>query len=127
VVVSARGQQRVARTFEPTGGEAFGQIQPADAFATIRRNDLESQGANRMQYQIINEKDAPDPPAKKSDAAIEADNIVKQLAKGKVAKVEPAEGQTLRGLRVGLGRAAKEAGVKIQTWDAEGVLYVKLV
>jgi hypothetical protein len=40
---------------------------------------------------------------------------VKQLGKGKVAKVEPDDGQTLRGLRVGLGRAAKEGDVKLQT------------
>jgi hypothetical protein len=80
-----------------------------------------------VKYDIINEKDAPAAPAKRSDAIIEAESIVKQLGKGKVAKVEPDDAQTLRGLRVGLGRAAKEAGVKLQTWDAEGVLYVKLI
>lgn len=78
-----------------------------------------------MQYQIINEKEAPAAPVKKSAAAAEAESIVKQLGKGKVAKVEPEDGQTIRGIRVGLGRAAKEAGVKLQTWDADGVLYVK--
>ena len=80
-----------------------------------------------VKYDIINEKDAPAAPVKKSDAAMESESIIKQLGKGKVAKVEPGDGQTLRGLRVGLGRAAKEAGVKLQTWDAKGILYVKLV
>lgn len=80
-----------------------------------------------MKYEFINEKDAPVAPAKKSHTAIEAENILKQLGKGKVAKVEPDDGQTLRGLRVGLGRAAKGAGVKLQTWDEDGILYVKLL
>lgn len=80
-----------------------------------------------MKVEIINEKDAPAAPAKKSAAAIEAESIVKQLGKGKVAKIEPDDGQTIRGLRVALGRAAKGAGVKLQTWDVDGLLYVTLV
>jgi hypothetical protein len=80
-----------------------------------------------MKYAIIDAKDAPAVPAKKSKAAEEAERIIKQLGKGKVAKVEPDEGQTMRGLRVALGRVAKSEGVKLQTWDTDGYLYVKLL
>ena len=80
-----------------------------------------------MKYEIIDAKDAPKAPAKKSKAAEEAESIIKQLGRGKVAQLEPEEGQTIRGLRVALGRAAKESNVRLQTWDADGVLYVKLV
>ena len=80
-----------------------------------------------MNYQFIDAKDAPAAPAKKSKAAEEADSIVQQLGKGKVAQLEPEDGQTIRGLRVALGRAAKGAGVKLQTWDVGGYLYVKLI
>ena len=80
-----------------------------------------------MKYQIIDAKDAPAVPGKTSKAAAEAESIIKQLGKGKVARVEPEEGQTIRGLRVALGRVAKSEGLKLQTWDADGVLYVKLL
>lgn len=80
-----------------------------------------------MKFELINEKDAPSAPAKKSHTAIEAKNILKQLGKGNDAKVVPGDSQTLRGLRVGLGRASKGAGVKLQTWDTAGILYVKLM
>jgi hypothetical protein len=80
-----------------------------------------------MKVQFIDARDAPVQPGKKSKAAEEAESIIQQLGKGKVARVEPDEGQTLRGLRVALGRVAKSEGVKLQTWDAHSVLYVKLV
>jgi hypothetical protein len=79
-----------------------------------------------MKYDIINEKDAPAAPAKATKSQAEALSIVGQLKKGSVARVEPDEGQTIRGLRANLTRAAKSAGTKIQTWDVDQVLYVKL-
>lgn len=80
-----------------------------------------------MKVEIINEKDAPAAPAKSSDGAAEAQSIVKQLKKGVVARIEPEGKQTIRGLRVNLSKAAKSAGVRLQTWDVDGYLYVKLV
>lgn len=80
-----------------------------------------------MKYDIISENDAPKPSAKQSQNATEAASIVAQLKKGKVAKVEPETPQTIRGLRVNLARAAKQAGIKIQSWDVDGILYVKAI
>jgi hypothetical protein len=79
-----------------------------------------------VRYEFIDAKDAPAPPVKQSSAAEEAEGILRQLGKGKVAQVEPDEGQTIRGLRGALGRAAKASGVKLQTWAVDNVLYVKL-
>jgi hypothetical protein len=80
-----------------------------------------------MKYDIINEKDAPAAPANTSNAAEEAQRIIKHLKKGLVAQVEPEGTQTIRGLRLNLSKAAKIAGVKLQTWVANDYLYVKPV
>lgn len=80
-----------------------------------------------MKYEIISEKDAPAMPRKQTQNATEAVSIVSQLKKGKVARVEPEGSQTIRGLRVNLAKAAKEANVSLQTWDVDGILYIKTV
>lgn len=79
-----------------------------------------------MPYQIIDAKDAPAPSANPSAAAAEAVGIIKQLKRLKVARVEPEGLGTVRGLRVNLARAAKRADSGLQTWDVDGVLFVKL-
>jgi hypothetical protein len=79
-----------------------------------------------MKVDIIDAKDAPAAPSNISAAADEAAAIVRQLKKGNVARVEPEGTQTIRALRVNLGRAAKAAGVKLITWDTDQILYVKL-
>ena len=80
-----------------------------------------------MKYEIINEKDAPTAPKAQSQSAAEAADIVSRLKKGKVARIEPEHPQTIRSLRVNLGRSAKAAGISLQTWDVDGILYVKAV
>jgi len=80
-----------------------------------------------VHYTIINEKDAPPAPDKMSKNAAEAASIVSRLKKGTVARVEPEADQTIRGLRVNLARAAKQSGVRLQTWDVGGILYVKTI
>ena len=80
-----------------------------------------------MKYEFVDAKGAPAPPPKKRNTAREAERIVTQLSQGKVAQIEPDEGQTLRGMHVWLSRAANAAGKKTQTWEADGMLYVKLL
>lgn len=79
-----------------------------------------------MQFQIIDAKDAPPAPSKTSGAAEEAASIVRQLKRGNVARIEPEGAQTIRALRVNLGRAANAAGVALITWESDQILYVKL-
>lgn len=78
-------------------------------------------------YQIISEHDAPPPPKAMTRAAQESYAILHQLTKGKVARVEPGEGQTVRGIKSSLSRVATNNKMKIMHWDVDGVVYVKLV
>lgn len=48
------------------------------------------------------------------------------LTKGKVLQVKPKEGQTVRGVKVSLSRAAKSLGKSVNTWDVDGVVYAEL-
>jgi hypothetical protein len=77
--------------------------------------------------EIVDAKDAPPPPRPMTKTAQESLAILNQLSKGKVARVTPDEGQTIRGLKASLGRFAKNQGIKAETWDVDGVLYVRLV
>ena len=38
----------------------------------------------------------------------------------------PDDGQTMRGLKASMSRAAKRKGTKITSWDVDGTLYIKL-
>lgn len=48
------------------------------------------------------------------------------LTVGTVLQIKPREGQTVRGVKVSLTRAAKSLGKTIETWDVDGVVYAKL-
>jgi len=79
------------------------------------------------QVEYIAEKDAPAPPKPLSKSAAETLRIIQSIPEGKVAKVTPDEGQTLRGLKTSFSRVASSRNVKIQTWSLEGdnFIYVK--
>jgi hypothetical protein len=77
--------------------------------------------------QIISENDAPPAPKAMTRAAQESLAILNQLSKGKVARIEPGEGQSLRGLKSSISRVAANNKLKVSQWDVDGVLYVKLV
>lgn len=78
-----------------------------------------------MEWEIIAEKDAPKPPKPLSKATAETVRMLNSLKDGQVGKVRPAEGKSVRGLKTGLGRVASGQGLKIQTWDQDGFVYVK--
>lgn len=77
--------------------------------------------------QIISENDAPAAPKAMTRAAQESLAILNQLSKGKVARIEPGEGQSIRGLKSSISRVATNNKMKVSQWDVDGVLYVKLV
>jgi hypothetical protein len=52
--------------------------------------------------------------------------VVEALRPGRIARIEPAAGESLNVLRDGLHRAAIDAGRRIETWSKEGVLYAGL-
>ncbi|MCA9858937.1 MAG: hypothetical protein KC438_04405 [Thermomicrobiales bacterium] len=77
--------------------------------------------------QIISENEAPAAPKAMTRAAQESLAILNQLSKGKVARIEPGEGQSIRGLKSSISRVATNNKLKVTQWDVDGVLYVKLV
>lgn len=77
-------------------------------------------------FEIVDLKEAPPAPKAMTKTAQESLNILQQLTRGKVAKVHPDQGQSIRGLKASLSRVAKNNGIKIEMWDVEGILYVKL-
>ena len=79
-----------------------------------------------MHVTYINEKDAPPAPAKTTKGMDESAAILAQLGKGKVAAITPDDGQTMRGLKASMSRAANRQGTKITAWDVDGTLYIKL-
>jgi hypothetical protein len=79
------------------------------------------------EYQIISETDAPAAPKAMTRAAQESLAILNQLSKGKVARIKPGEGQTVRGLKSSISRVATNNKLKVTQWDVDGVLYVKLI
>jgi hypothetical protein len=80
-----------------------------------------------MKSTLVKESDAPQPPKQASKIAIEVMEVLDSIKPGNVARVEPDEGQTLRGLKVSFGRVASNKGIKVQSWDSpEGdAIFVK--
>jgi hypothetical protein len=79
-----------------------------------------------LPFKYIDPDKAPDPPAKKTTGkASEYIEMIENLPEDKVAEVVPDEGQSLRGIKVSVGRIASKRGLKIQSWDDGTKVYVK--
>ena len=78
-----------------------------------------------MKYEIINEKDAPAAPAPMTKGMRESSAILDQLKKGSVAAITPDDGQTVRGIKASMSRAAKRQGLKVSVYEVDGVVYVR--
>ncbi|HYI25422.1 MAG TPA: hypothetical protein VD767_08445 [Thermomicrobiales bacterium] len=78
-----------------------------------------------MNIQVIKEADAPAIPKKRSRAAEELLAALDRLRKDEVLKLDPDTGKSVRGLKTGVGRITKSAGVKVTTWDDGMSVYVK--
>ena len=78
-----------------------------------------------MNIQVIKEADAPAVPKKRSKAAEELLAALDRLKKDEVLKLDPDESKSLRGLKTGVGRITRSAGVKVTSWDDGLSVYVK--
>ena len=79
-----------------------------------------------MSIEFLDIKDAPEPPAKPSSKrAAEFIEMVENLPKNKVAKISPKEDQSLRGIKVSVGRIASNRSIKVRTWDDGTHVYVR--
>ncbi len=79
-----------------------------------------------MRYEIIDEKDAPKPPKAVSKSAREVLELINSLKPGKVARVSPQEGQTVRGVKTSISRVASNNQKKIEVWSIDETVYIKL-
>ncbi|MDP9367341.1 MAG: hypothetical protein M3Q03_03530 [Chloroflexota bacterium] len=80
-----------------------------------------------MKFTLIDRGKAPAPPTRATTGRVkESDRLVAALVPGRVARVEPAEGESLRGLKASITRAAARTGQKVRAWDHDGALYVEL-
>jgi hypothetical protein len=68
-------------------------------------------------FTIISSSEAPKKPTRQSQYAIDLLKNVRALQKDQVLRVTPDEGKSLRGLRAGIGRIIKTAGIEAETWD----------
>jgi hypothetical protein len=79
-----------------------------------------------MDFQLIDESSAPKPPKAQSKKASDTVAMLKQLKPGKVLKVAPEEGQSLRGLRSGITRIGRNNEINLVTWQDNTHAYVRL-
>jgi hypothetical protein len=79
-----------------------------------------------MKVTIINEQDAPTIPKASSKAARESLAVINRLEPGKVAKITPDEGQSIRGIKTSLTRVGSKNGRPVITWDDGSHVYAKL-
>ena len=74
--------------------------------------------------EVIKATDAPGVPQKQSPYAAELLHAINSLKKDEVLRIAPDEGRSLRGVKTGIGRITKGAGIKITTWDDGEVAYL---
>ena len=81
-----------------------------------------------LEFEYINDTDAPRPPKKQSAETQEVLTMLNELPRGKVIRWKLAEGQSARGARIAIGRIASNNGSKVTTWsvpEEPGIIYVK--
>jgi hypothetical protein len=80
-------------------------------------------------FSVITAASAPSP-AKASHSLLarmrEFDSYIAAVKSGQVGKLAPADGETARGIRVRVLRAAKRQSKTAETWVADGVVYFKV-
>ncbi len=79
-----------------------------------------------MQYEMIDETEAPAKPKEMSKKARASLALINALTPGKVAKVTVPEGENLRGVKLSLSRVGALNNRKVETWDDGSYVYVKL-
>lgn len=74
--------------------------------------------------ETIKAAEAPGIPKKQSKYAEELIHAVQSLKRDEALKLSPDEGKSLRGLRTGIGRITKGAGIKVSVWDDGHYAYI---
>jgi hypothetical protein len=79
-----------------------------------------------MKAELINEQDAPAKPKQMSKNAKASFAILQALKPGKVQKITPEKGETLRGVKLSLSRVASLNKLKVEVYDDGTNVFVKL-
>lgn len=74
---------------------------------------------------VIKASEAPSIPKKQSAYATELLNAIGSLKRDEVLRLTPDAGKSIRGLKTGIGRITKGAGVKVTTWSDDEAVYLK--
>lgn len=74
--------------------------------------------------ETIKASEAPGVPRKQSAYANELVSAINSLRKDEVLRVSPDTEKSLRGVKTGIGRITKSAGVKVTVWDDGEVVYI---
>lgn len=74
--------------------------------------------------ETIKASEAPRVPQKQSKYAAELIHAINSLKRNEVLRLAPDEGKSIRGLKTGIGRVTKGAGIKVSVWDDGESAYV---
>jgi hypothetical protein len=78
-----------------------------------------------MNIEVIKATEAPVPPKKVSKVAQEVVLALQALKKDEVLKISPEADKSIRGLKTSIGRISSNAGIKVESYDEGGFVYVK--
>ena len=79
----------------------------------------------RLKIEVIKASEAPPPPPKMTKQAAELFDQLTRLKKDELLRLTPDDGKTVRGLKTSIGRIASNGGVRVESYDIDGVVYVK--
>jgi hypothetical protein len=82
-----------------------------------------------VNYTLIDRQEAPPMPTMQRNTrrSKRMNELLGELAPGKVAKIELTEDEKAGSVRNQLYQAAVRQGKRVQVWDLEGVLYASLM
>jgi hypothetical protein len=75
-------------------------------------------------FEVIKASEAPGVPKKQSKYATALLTAISGLKKDEVLKLSADPGKSLRGVKTGVGRVTKSAGVNVTTYDDGQYVYV---
>lgn len=78
------------------------------------------------EFSVIKESEAPRPVRQPRSLAVrmrQYEQYLAEVAPGKVGRLTPSGGESLRALTLRISRAAKRTGRSIQTWIADDAVY----
>ncbi len=79
-----------------------------------------------MAVKYLDPDKAPAPPPKQGPSRADYfRQLLTDLPDDKVAEVTPEADQSIRGMKVSIGRVASGMGWSVRTWDADGKVYIQ--